>query len=165
MPDSPRVVVANTTPIIGLTLIGQLELLRKLYGQVRIPPAVQAEVLAGGASGAGIADFQKADWLLVTQLQDPRRADLLSELDRGEAEAIALAQELRADLVIIDEQMARKHARRLGLKLSGTVGILLEAKNRGYIVMVKPLLNQLVQGGIRLGEDVITEALKLARES
>ena len=96
MPDRARVVVANTTPIIGLSLIGQLELLQKLYGKVNIPPAVQTEVLAGGTSNVGIAEFQRADWLRVTPLNDPSRADLLSDLDRGEAETIALAQELHS---------------------------------------------------------------------
>lgn len=165
MPEQARVVVANTTPIIGLTLIGQLELLRKLYGRVHIPPAVKNEVLAGGTSGVGIDEFQKADWLQLTPLKDPSRADLLSDLDRGEAEAIALAQELHADLIIIDERMARKHARRLGLKLTGTLGVLLEAKNRGYISAIKPLVQQLVQGGIRLGDQLIAETLKLAKEN
>jgi predicted nucleic acid-binding protein len=165
MPEQTRVVVANTTPIIGLTLIGQLELLRKLYGRVQILPAVQNEVLAGGASGIGIAEFKNAVWLQVTPLIDPSRADLLSDLDRGEAEAIALAQELHANLVIIDERMARKHARRLGLKLTGTLGVLLEAKNRGHIRAVKPLIQQLVQGGIRLGDQLIAETLKLAKEN
>jgi len=122
-------------------------------------------VLAGGASGIGITEFKKANWLQVTPLHDPSRADLLSDLDRGEAEAIALTQELRANLVIIDERLARKHARRLGLKLTGTLGVLLEAKNRGYIGAIKPLIEQLVQGGIRLGEEVIAEALKLAKEN
>ncbi|MBI5303457.1 MAG: DUF3368 domain-containing protein [Chloroflexi bacterium] len=98
-------------------------------------------------------------------LKDTRRADLLSDLDRGEAEAIVLAQELGADLVIIDERIARKHARRLGLKLTGTLGVLLEAKEHGFISAVKPLIEELVQGGIRLGADVIEESVRLAGEN
>ena len=109
--------------------------------------------------------MQKANWISVIPLADPRRADLLSDLDRGEAEVIALAQELRADVVVIDERLARKYARRLNLKLTGTLGILLQAKQRGYVTAVKPLIERLVQGGIRLGDDVIAEALRLAGES
>lgn len=165
MPEPTRVVIVNTTPIIALASLGQLDLLQCLYGQVVIPPAVQSEALRGGTKGVGSPDVQKANWISVIPLADPRRADLLSDLDRGEAEVIALAQELRADVVVIDERLARKYARRLNLKLTGTLGILLQAKQRGYVTAVKPLIERLVQGGIRLGDDVIAEALRLAGES
>ena len=165
MPERKRIIVTNTTPIISLALVGQLNLLHRLYDQVVIPPAVQNEILAGGASGIGIAELKKSDWLIVAALRDSSRADLLSDLDRGEAEAIALAQELGAGLLIIDERIARKHARRLGLKITGTLGVLLEAKEHGFIPAVKPLIEKLVQGGIRLGADVIEEALRLTGEN
>lgn len=164
MPERQPIIVTNTTPIISLALIGQLTLLHRLYDKVVIPPAARNEILAGGVSGIGITELEKSDWLITTVLKDARRADLLSDLDRGEAEAIVLAQELGADLVIIDERLARKHARRLGLKLTGTLGILLEAKKRGYISTIKPLVEKLVHGGIRLGDDVIKESLRLAGE-
>jgi len=127
MLERTRTVVVNTTPIIALALIGQLDLLQHLYGEVMIPPAVQAEVLVGGPSGVGVAGLQTANWIRTVPLQDPRRADLLSDLDRGEAEVIALAQELNAELVIIDERLARRHAQRLGLALTGVLGVLLKA--------------------------------------
>lgn len=85
-------------------------------------------------------------------LQDARRAELLADLDRGEAEVIALAQELYADLVIIDERLARRHAKRLGLKVTGTLGVLLRAKTLGLVPAVRPLIEQLRQSGIRLGD-------------
>ena len=99
MPEGPRLVVVNTTQIIALSLVGELDLLRSLYGQVVVPSAVEAEVLAGGRDGIGGSELQEASWLRVASLQDPRRADLLADLDRGEAEVLALAQELNADLV------------------------------------------------------------------
>ncbi len=139
--------------------------MQRLYGQVVIPPTVQTEALRGGTKGIGAAEVQQADWISVIPLADPRRADLLSDLDRGEAEVIALAQELRADLVVIDERLARKYARRLKLKLTGTLGILLQAKQRGLVPAIKPLIERLVQGGIRLSDDVIAEVLQLAGES
>ena len=108
MPRRVGVVVVNTTPIIALSLVNQLDLLRRLYVEILIPPAVQAEVRAGGASGVGVVELQQAYWIRITPLQDPRRADLLSDLDRGEAEVIALAQERNADLVIIDERLAQR---------------------------------------------------------
>lgn len=164
MPDRPQRVVVNTTPIIALALLDQLSLLQPLYGAVRIPPAVQAEVMAGGANRIGITELQHASWIKLIPLQDPRRADLLSDLDRGEAEVIALAQEIDADLVIIDERLARRHAKRLGLPLTGTLGVLLKAKQQNLISSVSPLIETLQKNGIRLSKVVVTEALRLAGE-
>jgi predicted nucleic acid-binding protein len=164
MPDKPRVVVVDTTPIIALALIGELDLLRQLFDQVFVPSAVQAEVLAGGSAAVGGDEFREATWLRVGMLQDPRRAGLLADLDRGEAEVIALAQELDADLVIMDERLARRHARRLGLTLTGTLGVLLRAKHLGHVKAVAPLIDQLRRAGIHLSEQVVTEALALADE-
>jgi predicted nucleic acid-binding protein len=108
--------------------------------------------------------LREADWLEVVPLQDPGRADLIADLERGEAEVLALAQERNADLVIIDERLARRHANRLGMRLTGTLGMLLKAKQLGMIEAVAPVIDQLRQGGIRLGDDVVTEVLRLAGE-
>lgn len=164
MPERTRAVVVNTTPIIALALIGQLDLLRHLYGGVIIPPAVKAEVLAGGPGSIGVAELQGANWIRTVPMQDPRRADLLSDLDRGEAEVIALAQELNAERVIIDERLARRHAKRLGLTLTGTLGVLLRAKERGLVPAVGPLIDRLRRGGIRLDNALVAEVLRLAGE-
>jgi predicted nucleic acid-binding protein len=164
MPEEARLVVVNTTPIIALSLIGELDLLRLLYGQALAPPSVEAEVLAGGRDGIGRSELQEASWLRIVSLQDPNRADLLADLDRGEAEVIALAQELSADLVIIDERLARRHARRLGLNLTGTLGVLLKAKQLGHVESVASLIYRLRQDGIRLSDAVVAEVLALADE-
>ena len=164
MPEEARLVVVNTTPIIALSLIGELDLLRRLYGQVLVPSAVEAEVLAGGRDGIGSSELMEASWLRVASLQDARRADLLADLDRGEAEVIALAQELNADLVVIDERLARLHAKRLGLTLTGTLGVLLKAKQLGHVQAVAPLIDRLRQGGIHLSDVVVAEVLALADE-
>jgi hypothetical protein len=163
MPE-PRIVISNTTPIISLALIGHLPLLKELYGEVIVPSAVTTEILAGGRGRIDVREFQRAAWFKRFALTDPRRADLLVDLDRGEAEVIALAQELNADLVIIDERLGRRHAQRLGLAITGTLGVLLKAKQRGLVAEIKPLIEQLQQGGIRLGRPLITQALQLANE-
>ena len=129
-----------------------------------VPSAVEAEVLAGGCDGIGSSELQEASWLRVVSLQDPRRADLLADLDQGEAEVLALAQELNADLVIIDERLARLHAKRLGLTLTGTMGVLLRAKQLGHVKAVAPLIDGLRQGGIHLSDMVVSEVLALADE-
>lgn len=165
MPNSPRYVVTNTTPLIALDLIGKLHLLHDLYDEVLMPPAVYAEALAGGEKRVGaIGGLQSTPWLRVHPLSDPRRANLLVDLDRGEAEAIALAQELDADLLIIDERLGRLHARRLGIAITGTIGVLLKAKVLGYVYEVRPLLEQLHKGGIYLSDELVRRALDLAGE-
>jgi len=165
MPEPALTVIADTTPLIALALIGQLDILRQLYSAIAIPPAVDAELVAGGSGAPGVAAVHAAPWIRAVPLHDPRRADLIADLDRGEAEVLALAQELNASLVIIDERLARRHARRLGLRLTGSVGVLLRAKKHGYIVAVKPLLTQLRSSGIRLSDALVEEALRLAREA
>jgi predicted nucleic acid-binding protein len=164
MPEPERLVVVNTTPLIALALAGQLPLLQRLYTAVAIPPAVQSEIRSGGPSGIGVRELEAADWIRVVPLQDPRRADLLTDLDRGEAEVLALAQEIYAGLVIVDERLARRHARRLGLPLIGTLGLLLRAKQAQLISEVKPLIIAMRTGGIWLSDALVEEALTIARE-
>jgi uncharacterized protein len=164
MPNVPRRVVVNTTPIIALSLIGRLDLLRHLYTEVLIPPAVRAEVLSGGEERAGMIELQQAPWIRETPLQSPRSADLLVDLDRGEAEVLVLALEQQAELVILDERLARRHAQRLGLPLTGTLGVLLRAKHLGLIPSVLSMINALQRGGIWLSNHVIKETLRLADE-
>ena len=165
MPEVRRLVVVNTTPLIALSAVHQLDLLRQLYGEVVIPAAVRAEVLAGGRRGTGVAEIAARPWIRTLALRDPGRADLLSDLDRGEAEVIALAQEARAGLVIIDERLARRHADRLGLPLTGTMGVLLKAKANGLLGRIGPLVGQIRISGVRLGDDLVRRVLELAGET
>ena len=79
-------------------------------------------------------------------------------------EVLALALEVKADLAIIDERLARRHAKRLGVPLSGSLGVLLRAKRRGLLDQVRPFIEQIRRGGIRLSDAVVEEALKLAGE-
>jgi predicted nucleic acid-binding protein len=108
---------------------------------------VRDEVLAGAPGAVGSAELRQATWIRTVALQDPQRADLRSDLDRGEAEVLSLAQELGADLVIIDERLARRHAKRVGLRLTGTLGVLLKAKSLGFVPTIAPLIDQLLEGG------------------
>lgn len=115
-----------------------LDLLRHLYESVFIPEAVRAEVLSAGGQRTGAAELERETWICTAVLEDPSRALLLSDLDRGEAEVLALAQELTASLVIIDERLGRRHAKRLGLPLTGTLGVLLKAKAQVWFRASRP---------------------------
>lgn len=165
MPGSDRLVVVNATPIITLAIVDQLELLRHLYPRLVIPEAVHREVLAGGNHRPGARQLAAASWIQIVPLQDPRRADLLADLDRGEAEVLALAQELDASLVILDERLGRRHATRLGFVVTGTIGVLLLAKEKGRIERVAPFLGRIQAAGIRFGVPLVQQALQLAGET
>ena len=164
MPEGGRIVVSDTTPLIALAVIDRIEILGNLYGEIRIPRAVLNEIVAGGERRPGPRAIQVASWIRVADLADPSRAALLADLDRGEAEVIALAQEVHADLVLVDERLARAHLRRLGVSITGVVGVLLKAKKEGLISEVAPLLTELKRGGIWLGQGLVQEALDLAGE-
>lgn len=164
MPEGAGPVVVDTTPIITLSVARQLDLLRALYGRVLIPRAVREEILAGGEGRAGAGEVAAASWIETADLREARRATLLSDLDRGESEVLALAMERKARLVVLDERLARRHATRLDLPLTGSLGILLRAKQKGLIPAVTPLVESVRLGGIHLAEDLIQRVLQLAGE-
>jgi predicted nucleic acid-binding protein len=107
----------------------------------------------------------EAPWIKITPLANPRQALVYVGLDRGEAEVLALANERSARLVIIDERKARRYAQRLGLPLTGVVGVLLAARHNGLIPALAPLIDQLLQEGLFLAPELVEKALELAGEN
>lgn len=157
-------VVSNTTPIIALLKIDKLTILESLYTEIYIPKEVYNE-LEKGKNKEYYKKISKIDWIKVREIKDKRSLQYFLDLDKGEAETIILANEKKADLVIIDENLGRFHARNSNLKITGTLGILLKAKNDGLIETIKPLLNELKNKGIWLSEQLIEKVLVLANES
>lgn len=157
-------VVLNSTPLIALWSIGQLGLLRDLYGTVTIPAAVAAEFVAIEPELRQAA-LRSADWIGVRALGNPQQALAFVGLDAGEAEVLALAIEQPTRLVIIDELRGRRYAQRLGLPLTGTFGVLLSAKQQGFIHRVGPLLTQLQSAGLYIAPNLFAQVMRLAGES
>ncbi len=113
----------------------------------------------------GAKIFKKAKWLNIVNPHNEALVNaLLDILDEGEAYAIALAREIDADLVLLDEKEARRVAKRLKLKVMGTLGILILAKRKGYLNLVKPLIDKLKEMGFRLSDKVVMNTLRLVGE-
>ena len=135
------IVVSNTSPILNLAVIGQLDLLQMLYDRVTVPQAVYDEIVVEGTDLPGAEEVKAARWIEARQPSDRGVvASLELELDRGEAEAIALAVELNADLLLLDEREGRAIASRFNLKFIGLLGVLTETKRKGFIPALKPVM-------------------------
>jgi predicted nucleic acid-binding protein len=138
--------VSNTSPVSNLASIGRLELLKSQFSTVRIPDEVARELAAHPDPIAQniIQNAIREQWIQVGTPQDSGLLRvLLLQLHRGEAEAIAFATDLKADIALIDEQEGRLLASRVGLAVTGVLGILLRAKRTGEITAVKPEIDLL----------------------
>jgi hypothetical protein len=138
------IVISNTSPLINLARIRKIHLLRQLYTEVLIPKAVWQETVVDGAGQAGAEEIQTADWIKVHEVANqPLVTVLRQDLDAGEAEAIVLAVEKNAELLLMDERLGRETAARLGLRVVGLVGVFIAAKEQGLIDKIKPELDAL----------------------
>jgi uncharacterized protein len=159
-------VVSNSTPLIYLAKIGKLELLRTLFGEVLIPKEVYAEVVMKGKS-LGIKDAYVVEAAVVQGWIKVVAAYTLKmpiELDKGEEEALSLAKQQNIETVLIDEVSARSAARLLDLTPRGTIFVLLLALKEKKIVLDEFMqaLNELIDAGFRLKEEVYVQAIKEA---
>lgn len=128
------IVVSNTSPLTNLAAIGQFHLLKTVYERLSIPQAVWTELNANAVEWPGSALTNRAGWIEIHPVENQALVKTLQrDLDRGEAEAIALALEMKADILLIDEKEGRRAAERLGLRVTGVVGLLVEAKMRSTL--------------------------------
>lgn len=160
------IVVSNTSPIINLTAIGQLRLLKHLYGKIIVPEAVYQEIAVKGVGQAGSIEIEKEKWIKTKAVSNHKFAQALKlELDEGESEAIALAVESSADLLLMDERKARLVASRFGIDYIGILGILIEAKQKGLIKAVRLFLDDLIiKAGFWMSQELYNRVLKEAGE-
>lgn len=162
-----KVIIADASPLIAFGSIDQLSIIFKLFGKVIIPQTVANECLVD-ISYAGAAAIAKAIEIKKIQIHTPpiesqNRDAMLSILDEGEADAIALAHSMHLPLVI-DEKLGRNIAKEMGIKIIGTVGILLLAKQKKIVKHIKPILMELKNGHYFLSDTLIKDALKRVEE-
>lgn len=156
------IVVPDAGPLIYLGGAGHLQLLRQLYAEVVVPRIVLEEVIVAGVGLAGADAVASATWLKVEDAApDP---DLLAVLDPGEAAAIPLAARLHATL-LADDANARTIARKRGLPVVGTLGVLLSAKRRRLLTEVAPVIERMERLGMFVSARLRAEVLRIAGET
>jgi uncharacterized protein len=154
----------NTSPLLYLHQVGQLELLSKLYGVIIAPTAVEQELAEGKAKGVDVPDLNHLNWLQIRTIDSASTIPNLIDLGRGEAEVIALGLENPNSLLILDDQLGRRIAALHQLHYTGTLGVLIKAKQAGYLASIAPIITALQEQGMWLTELIIQAALKLAEE-
>jgi len=156
-------IVSNTTPLQYLHQIGLLGILPGLYGRILVPAAVADEITAGTDAGVELPDLSSLGWVEVRRVA-PLTWPVPRDIHRGEAEVIALAGTLGDPLLVIDDLAARRHAGLLNLKCTGTLGVLLKAKQAGLIDSVSPHVVRLEERGFRLSPATRQDFISLAGE-
>ena len=150
-----NIVISDTSCLIIFNKIGQLEILQKVYDNVLTTPEVAEE-------------FSEIlpDWIIIKEVQDKKYQEFLeTQIDYGEASAIALAKEIDNSLLLLDDLKARKLAGKLNLRFTGTLGVITKAKQIGVISAIRPIIDSLLLTDFRISENVIEELLKLNNEN
>ncbi|BAI94467.1 DUF3368 domain-containing protein [Arthrospira platensis] len=165
------IVVSDTSPITNLAAIEKLDLLHLLYGTITLPVAVYNELTPAGTDEPipGTLEVQTLPWIVTRPVQNTRQVDEILVSQRhihiGEAEAIVLALELKADLLLMDERRGRALATDCQLKVTGLLGVLLQAKHQEAIPAVQPLIDRLIEDAeFRIESKLYQHFLKLAEE-
>lgn len=162
------IVVSDTTPIISLIKVGKISLLKELFTEVIIPEAVYRELITNTSFIEEAEIVKTSDFLKVVKVQNVQSLKLLQQLsglDAGESEAIILFDELKSNLLIMDERKGRKVAGQLGITLTGTVGILIQSYNENLLSAdeVETCLQTLKNSNIRLSEKLLNQALNMLK--
>lgn len=161
MPD----VICNTSPLQYLHQVGLLHVLPALAGHIVIPPAVAEELATGRTAGVSLPDPTALEWVSIRQPRSEAALPLITDLGPGEAGVLLLALESRDAIVVFDDALARRAAAMLRLRVTGTLGLLLDAKRAGLISAVGPVLDQLQALHFRVASHTRAGILALAGES
>ena len=157
-------VVSNTSPIINLACINRLDILEKLYQKIIIPPAVFEEITNNNQPGSN--EVKSLKWFKIFDIENKLFLESLKgDLDEGEAEAISLSIQLKADLLLLDEKKGRNIASKFDIVYTGVLGILLIAKEKKLIKSVKLLMDELISTtGFWIDKKIYNHILGLAKE-
>jgi predicted nucleic acid-binding protein len=156
------IVVSDSGPLIALSKLSLLSLLHELFAEIVIPMEVWREVVERGKGKPGSDVVEKAGWVNVKEVNDLSVDILSKEIERGEAEAIILAKELNADLLLLDEKIPREIAKSLGLKVTGTIGLIYIALKQGIADGdLEELVLELKRSGVWISEEIIEEVRRL----
>jgi len=158
-------VICNTSPLQYLHQLGLLHILPALAGRVIVPSAVVDELAVGTALGVNLPDPTVLDWVTIQRPASALARPLVTDLGPGETEVLMLALELKDVVVVLDDALARRMAETLGIRLTGTLGLLLDAKRAGLVSAIEPLLDQLEGLRFRLARHTRAAVLKLAGEA
>ena len=157
-------VVSDSGPLLSFARAGWLEILRQVLGEIVIPEAVFQEIAIHGKGKPGATEVAAGTWIKRAGIRDRAILNRLSmKLNVGEMEALALAIEMDAAL-LIDEYEGRKEAQRLGIEHFGSLRVLTEAKERGIILQIKPVLDELIASGTYISESLYEEFLRASGE-
>lgn len=159
------IIISNTTPIITFLVLGKLDLLKEMYGKIYIPTGVYEEI-ENGIDKEFYIDLKSYDWIEIREVNNKLALQQLeNHLDKGEAQALILYEELKADLLIIDEKLGRTYAQRQNCNYIGSFGVLLRAKELGLISELKSLLLRIKQKGVFINERLFITILEIAGEN
>lgn len=158
-------VICNTSPLQYLHQLELLHILPALVGGVTVPPAVLDELAEGRNLGVSLPDPANLEWVTVRRPVSAPALRLIADLGPGESEVLALALETPGSVVILDDDLARRRAKASGIRLTGTLGLLLDAKRVGLVAEVKPLLDQLQALRFCLARDTRISVLNMAGEA
>lgn len=156
---------SNTSPLLYLHQTGRLDLLKRIYETVHLAPAVLSELRAGAALGVSVPEPQKVDWLSLSTVRDTSLLPLITDLGPGETETIALGLEHPGSLVILDDLLGRRVALGAGLRVTGTLGLLLKAKRLGLLPSMAEAIGDLRAAGMWIGDGLAANLLAEAGEA
>ncbi len=160
------IVVSNSTILIRLAKIGKLDLLRKIFSKVYIPEEVFKEVAERGKKKPGSQVISEAGWIEIKPINEKTQVNfLMASLEKGKAEVLALAKEINADLILLDEEKARKSAVIAGFEVMGLLGLLIVAKNLGLLKEIRSSIQELKRKRFRISDKILVEALRKVGEA
>jgi len=145
--------ICDTLPLLYLHLVGQLDLLHLLYSDIAIPPAVQSELVVGANQGVNVP--LQIPWIRVLPVQAQALMPIVTDLGLGESEVIGLALEHPGSRIIMDDQLGRHIAAANQMMLTGTLGVVLKAKQAGHLNEIKMLLNALSIAGLWMSDRLV----------